>query len=210
MWRALCISFQRSPAAQPSWPTPSGLTSAKALEICQQVLANSTIGVVCKDLLGRRLDEAINMCMLDLQLKDDLAWGEAMAPFLENECHPPELTDLENSGLCDIRVYECNSVRVFGLGFMDFGDQIDDNRPPMFLLQTFSGENFVYQFIAVDPEGSAMLFLLESGPQYASLSPADLLIWKVHSEETQIFEFTVSDECNAQSRYSVELPIRQG
>uniref|UniRef100_A0A672NB60 Si:ch211-246m6.5 n=1 Tax=Sinocyclocheilus grahami TaxID=75366 RepID=A0A672NB60_SINGR len=369
------------PAAHPSWPTPSRLTSAKALEVCQLALANSTVGTVCKSLLGRRLEEAVDLCILDLQLKDDLAWEDALVPFLENECErkwlenrtqrsqeasrplediatalrcpnfcnlngqcvewgcqcypgysfydcsltisqPIEITDLENSGLCDVREFDCDSVRVFGLGFiespdlaclvirlkymngiwipeeqgrtkasflsskavdcsvprlgnmaidtMDFtaseqpyarweikvpvhqsqgqgsegtcnidgmcfaeGDSSPSvpcllcnsaaskytwsinqaNHPPIFHtprdgLQTFVGENFVYQFTATDPEGSAMLFQLETGPPGASISPAGLLIWKVDEDETRSFQFTVSDECDAQSRFTVEVMVR--
>ncbi|CAM9542336.1 unnamed protein product [Lampetra fluviatilis] len=400
-------SERDSDHAEPRWPTPlGGLSQSRARDVCHSALLESGVGRACGSLLGPAvLSAAVDMCIADLRLKDDLTWEDAALPFLENECErrslelrlspewgprgdhppmdvasalrcpaacsgngrctewgcvclvgfshydcsvsntqPPELSDLENGGLCDIRVYECNTVRAFGLDFHDSADlqcqttklqfvdgewilgepkvtkalflssravdcqlptsepmdmsigetpiaryqvrvandgltfsdariltlydgvcqncsrspnglcklkektcNIDglcygegdpnptspclqckpdvskitwsineNNQPPLFQasgerLQTFVGENFVYQLAAVDPEGSAVLFVLESGPDGATLSPAGLLIWTVppaRRDQAFTFAFSVADECNANSKYLVQVTVR--
>ncbi|KAG2464794.1 VWDE protein, partial [Polypterus senegalus] len=159
----------------PSWPTPSGLTESKVAELCQHTVANSSIGKGCGVLLGKRVMDVIDMCILDIQLKDDISWSTAGLPLLENECErklieqshskeynsllsllkcpnlcngngecaewgcvcypgygaydcsivsdqPPEIIELENAGFCDVRQYDCSSVRIFGQGFKDSPD----------------------------------------------------------------------------------------
>ncbi|KAM9309952.1 von Willebrand factor D and EGF domain-containing protein [Pholidichthys leucotaenia] len=77
-------------------------------------------------------------------------------------------------------------------------------------LRSFQGENFIYQLKALDPEGSAVVFSLLSGPEGASLSPAGLLTWTASTEpaDTQAFHLTVTDECNAETGASVEVSVR--
>ncbi|XP_046526158.1 von Willebrand factor D and EGF domain-containing protein [Equus quagga] len=387
----------------PTWPTPSGLTEYSTLELCQQKLANSSVGRHCLAFLGKRLDSVIDMCVKDVLLKDDLSWAEAGVALLENECEKrileegrlnteeygrsmedillvlkcpnlcsgngqcmewgcacspgfssydcsdshdkaPEIIELENAGFCNVRKYNCMMVRVFGQGFkespsfkcevtklqynsskwvlgeavyahtvfqnsrtvdcqlpadvqqsgtMDLmgekpivkwqlkvsndgyrfsnpkimiiydgacqvcglyekdsctikenvciidglcyieGDKnpartclicrpkiskftwsiLENNQPPVIQipqdkLQTFYGENLVYQFVAFDPEGSDIHFALDSGPEGANVSSAGLLMWKSESQTPQRFTLRLNDDCNAESRAVIEVTVR--
>ncbi|KAF6302206.1 von Willebrand factor D and EGF domains [Rhinolophus ferrumequinum] len=390
------------PEFVPMWPTPSGLTEYSTLALCQQTLANSSIGRHCLAFLGKRLDSIIDMCVKDVLLKDDLTWAEAGVALLENECErrileegkynteeysksiedillvlkcpnlcssngqctqwgcmcapgfssydcsdsqnkTPEITDLENAGFCNVRKNNCMMVRVFGQGFkespsfkcevtklqynsskwvlgeavytrtvfqnsrtvdcqlpadvrqsgtMDLmgekpivkwqikvsndghrfsnpkimiiydgacqvcglyeknscttkenvciidgicyieGDKnptspclicrpkiskftwsiLENNQSPMIQiqqdkLQTFYGENFVYQFMAFDPEGSDIHFTLYSGPEGANVSSSGLLTWRTESQTPQEFTLHVSDDCNAETKITIELTV---
>ncbi|XP_012494193.1 PREDICTED: von Willebrand factor D and EGF domain-containing protein [Propithecus coquereli] len=387
----------------PSWPTPSGLTEPNTLALCQQTLANSSIGRLCLAFLGKRLDSVIDMCVKDVLSKDDLSWAEAGVALLENECEKrileegkynteeygksiedillvlkcpnlcsgngqcmewgcacfpgfsshdcsdvydkaPEITELENAGFCDVQKYNCMVVRVFGKGFRESpsikcevtklkynsskwvlaepvyaqtvfqnsrtvdcqlptdvqqfdtvdlmgeepiekwqlkvsndgykfsnpkimiiydgacqvcglnendsctikedvciidglcyseGDKnstspclicrpkiskftwsfLENNQPPVIQtsqdkLQTFYGENFEYQFMAFDPEGSDIRFMLDSGPEGASVSSAGLFMWKTESETPQQFTLHLNDDCGAETRVTIEVTVK--
>lgn len=85
---------------------------------------------------------------------------------------------------------------------------VTDNQPPVIQvpqnkLQTFLGENFVYQFTALDPEGSDIHFTLDSGPEGANVSSTGLLMWKTESQTPQQFTLRFNDDCNAETRVTI-------
>ena len=87
---------------------------------------------------------------------------------------------------------------------------VTDNQPPVIQiqqdkLQTFYGENFVYQLMAFDPEGSDIHFTMYSGPEGANVSSAGLLKWKAESQTPRPFILHLSDDCNAETKVTIEV-----
>ncbi|XP_024114390.1 von Willebrand factor D and EGF domain-containing protein isoform X2 [Oryzias melastigma] len=82
-------------------------------------------------------------------------------------------------------------------------------QPPPFPLRSIPEEDFTLQLQAQDPEGSPLIFSLLSGPEGASLSAAGLLTWRPAPDaaDTALFHFTVTDECGAETRASVEVSV---
>ncbi|XP_055019347.1 von Willebrand factor D and EGF domain-containing protein [Boleophthalmus pectinirostris] len=394
----------RQPDSPPAWPTHSGLSEEQARAQCRGTLVNSSIAQGCARLLQKStLDQAVEMCVSDLQLKDEDSWLNGTLPLLENECerrlveqrrredYPevlailrcpslcsgngqcsewgcvcfpgfgsydcsslsdqiPEISELERSGVCDVRQADCSRVRVFGHGFRDSyqlkcefvqekfvdGEWVLDeprlvlasfldvtalecqlpledrrlpavsqqptaaeanravsrwqirvsndgysysnakivtlydgrchicnagtellctlrektcfisgvcygegeispispclsclpdssphtwssahkNQPPVFqslppLLRSFSGDSLEYQLQALDPEGSALVFSLVSGPDGASVSPGGLLTWRTSNSEgdAHTIRVSVSDRCAAQSTAQIQVSV---
>lgn len=71
----------------PTWPTPSGLTRQQARDQCRRSVADSSVAAGCRPLLQEPIvSRCVDMCVADLQLKDDPSWLKATLPLLENEC----------------------------------------------------------------------------------------------------------------------------
>lgn len=70
----------------PTWPTESGMTEVDAQRLCADALHNSTVALGCVGLLDEVMQKALEMCVVDQQLKDERAWLGATLPLLENEC----------------------------------------------------------------------------------------------------------------------------
>ncbi|XP_047610347.1 von Willebrand factor D and EGF domain-containing protein [Phacochoerus africanus] len=90
---------------------------------------------------------------------------------------------------------------------------LEKNQPPVIQipqakLQTFWGENFVYQFMAFDPEGFDIHFTLDSGPVGANVSSTGLLMWKTESQTPQQFILHVNDDCNAETIVMIEVIVK--
>ncbi|XP_008568333.1 PREDICTED: von Willebrand factor D and EGF domain-containing protein [Galeopterus variegatus] len=90
---------------------------------------------------------------------------------------------------------------------------LENNQPPVVQtpqdkLQAFYGENFEYQFMAIDPEGSDIHFTLDSGPEGASISSAGLLMWKTESQAPQQFTLRLNDDCDAETRVRIEVTVK--
>ncbi|KAM6448773.1 LOW QUALITY PROTEIN: von Willebrand factor D and EGF domain-containing protein [Liasis olivaceus] len=79
------------------WPTASDLTESSVLDLYQETVANSSISRVCQTLLGWQIEDAVKMCLKDLQLKDDLSWTKARLALLENECEKRALEKVSYS-----------------------------------------------------------------------------------------------------------------
>lgn len=90
---------------------------------------------------------------------------------------------------------------------------VTDNQPPVIQalqdkLQAFYGEDFEYQFMAWDLEGSEIHFTLDAGPDGAGVSSEGLLTWKTESLTPQRFILRLRDDCEAETTVTVEVIIK--
>ncbi|ERE89283.1 von Willebrand factor D and EGF domain-containing protein [Cricetulus griseus] len=90
---------------------------------------------------------------------------------------------------------------------------LDNNQPPVIQalqdkLQAFYGEDFEYQFMAWDLEGSEIHFTLDAGPDGAGVSSEGLLTWKTESLTPQRFILRLRDDCEAETTVTVEVTVK--
>ncbi|XP_033968639.1 von Willebrand factor D and EGF domain-containing protein [Trematomus bernacchii] len=176
---------------------------------------------------GLDLETASNRPLARLQIKvsnDGYSYSNAkILTLYDGAC---QICSLDTEVLCTLREKRCN---IDGLCYSE-GDSnpsspcltcrpdsskhtwsiAEKNEPPVlqslpFHLRSFLGGDFIYQLQARDPEGSAVRFTLESGPEGSSLSPDGLVRWRTETTDTHTLQFTVTDDCNAETRASIQV-----
>lgn len=72
-----------------TWPTPSGISLEQAREFCFQTVGNTTLASACGESglwTNMYIDDAVEMCLSDVQLTEDLTWASQTLPLVENQC----------------------------------------------------------------------------------------------------------------------------
>ncbi|XP_022112071.1 von Willebrand factor D and EGF domain-containing protein-like [Acanthaster planci] len=78
------------------WPTTTGITEQQALEICERTIRNSSLGLACgMDTLRTDMfiQDAIEVCLGDIQMTDNIFWSDHAIPLLENQCEAAVVSD---------------------------------------------------------------------------------------------------------------------
>ncbi|XP_064597910.1 von Willebrand factor D and EGF domain-containing protein-like [Liolophura sinensis] len=78
----------------PTWPTPSGLTENEAYSLCSDVILDSAVASFCGSALREKINDAIDICVKDIQIKDDTVMIPNAVTLAENMC---ELSVIERS-----------------------------------------------------------------------------------------------------------------
>ncbi|XP_038048782.1 von Willebrand factor D and EGF domain-containing protein-like isoform X2 [Patiria miniata] len=78
------------------WPTATGITEQQALDICERTIRNSSLGLACgMDALKTDMfiQDAIEVCLGDIQMTDNIFWSDHAIPLLENQCEAAVVRD---------------------------------------------------------------------------------------------------------------------
>lgn len=78
----------------PTWPTPSGLTENEAYSLCSDVILDSAVASFCGSAVREKINDAIDICVKDIQIKDDTVMIPNAVTLAENMC---ELSVIERS-----------------------------------------------------------------------------------------------------------------
>ncbi|XP_022249947.1 von Willebrand factor D and EGF domain-containing protein-like [Limulus polyphemus] len=111
------------------WPTPSGRTKEKIVNICTDVLTNSTIAQACSQYLEKHMLEAIGICVLDVTLTDEPDWAKYSIPLLESRCEEEVLRQHVDLTKDEKGLYLQDIIRALSCpeGCNDHGQCVEEN-----------------------------------------------------------------------------------